>query len=102
MASDRLARLQISFSVYLVGFDVNISAAALLNTNPGLELILGTRAGARLLLTDLAMLNSSLQEAAWTRFQVELQTKVREDFTITEKAPTRTFSWLKAYLHFYI
>ena len=27
---------------------------------------------------------------------VELQTKVREDFTITEKAPTRAFSWLKA------
>ena len=51
MASDRLARLQLSFSVYLVGFDVNISASALLNTNPGLELILGTRAGARLLLT---------------------------------------------------
>ena len=25
----------------------------------------------------------------------ELQTKVREDFTITEKVPTRTFSWLK-------
>ena len=23
----------------------------------------------------------------------ELQTKVREDFTITEKAPTRAFSW---------
>ena len=28
--------------------------------------------------------------------QVELETKVHEDFTITEKAPTRTFSWLKA------
>ena len=28
--------------------------------------------------------------------QVELQTNVREDFTITEKAPTRAFSWLKA------
>ena len=28
---------------------------------------------------------------------LELQTKVREDFTITEKAPTMTFSsWLKA------
>ena len=26
---------------------------------------------------------------------VELQTKVREVFTITEKAPTTTFSWLK-------
>ena len=82
MASDRLARLQLSFSVYLVGYDVNISASALLNTNPGLELSLDTRAGARLLLTDLTMLNPSLQEAVWTRFQVELQTKVREDFTI--------------------
>ena len=29
---------------------------------------------------------------------VELETKVREDFTITEKAPTRVFSWLKACL----
>ena len=96
MASDRLARLQLSFSVYLVGYDVNISASALLNTNPGLELSLDTRAGARLLLTDLTMLYSSLQEATWTRFQVELQMKVREDFTITEKDPIRALSWLKA------
>ena len=96
MASDRLARLQLSFSVYLVGYDVNISASALLNTNPGLELSLDTRAGARLLLTDLTMLYSSLQEGVWTRFQVELQMKVREDFTITEKDPTRALSWLKA------
>ena len=28
-------------------------------------------------------------------WRLELQTKVREDFTIKEKAPTRTFSWLK-------
>ena len=28
--------------------------------------------------------------------KVELQTKVREDFTIAEKAPTKAFSWLKA------
>ena len=27
---------------------------------------------------------------------VELQTKVREDFTIAENALTRAFSWLKA------
>ena len=27
---------------------------------------------------------------------VELQTKVREDFIIMKKAPTRAFSWLKA------
>ena len=27
---------------------------------------------------------------------LELQTEVHEDFTITEKAPTRAFSWLKA------
>ena len=27
---------------------------------------------------------------------LELQTEVREDFTITEKAPNRAFSWLKA------
>ena len=26
---------------------------------------------------------------------IELQTKVREDFTITEKVPTMAFSWLK-------
>ena len=29
-------------------------------------------------------------------FILELQTKVREDFTIKEKAPTRAISWLKA------
>ena len=28
--------------------------------------------------------------------KVGLQTKIREEFTITEKAPTRAFSWLKA------
>ena len=28
--------------------------------------------------------------------KVELQTKVREDFTIAERAPTKAFSWLKA------
>ena len=27
---------------------------------------------------------------------LDLQTKVREDFTIMEKASTRAFSWLKA------
>ena len=27
---------------------------------------------------------------------VELQTKVSEDFTITEEAPTRAFLWLRA------
>ena len=30
------------------------------------------------------------------RYQVELRTKVLEDFTITAKAPTRAFSWLNA------
>ena len=35
--------------------------------------------------------------------QAELQTKLREDFTITEKDPIRAFSWLKAlsYLRHY-
>ena len=27
---------------------------------------------------------------------LEVDTKIREDFTITEKAPTRAFTWLKA------
>ena len=27
---------------------------------------------------------------------LELQTKIREDFTITEKVPTRAYFWLKA------
>ena len=36
---------------------------------------------------------------SYDAFQVELQTKVREDFTITEKAPSRAFSWLKALSH---
>ena len=35
----------------------------------------------------------SLNPLAWI---LELQTKVREDFTMTEKAPTRAFSWLKS------
>ena len=30
---------------------------------------------------------------------VELQRKVREDFTITEKAPLKAFSWLKTVSH---
>ena len=30
------------------------------------------------------------------RCRVELQTEVPEDFKITEKVPTRAFSWLKA------
>ena len=29
-------------------------------------------------------------------FRLELQTKDREDFTITEKAPTRAFFWFNA------
>ena len=33
---------------------------------------------------------------ATSAFGVEVQTKVREDFTITEKAHTWAFSWLKA------
>ena len=32
---------------------------------------------------------------SYDAFQVGFQTKVREDFTITEKAPSRAFSWLK-------
>ena len=31
------------------------------------------------------------------QWSVELQTKVTEDFTITEKAPTRAFSCLKCF-----
>ena len=37
---------------------------------------------------------SSILSPAHT-YTLELQTKVREYFTITEKAPTRAFSWLK-------
>ena len=32
----------------------------------------------------------------WPKVHTELQSKVREDFTIMEKAPTSAFSWLKA------
>ena len=32
----------------------------------------------------------------WDYFKIELQTKVREDFTIMEKAPSRPSSWLTA------
>ena len=34
---------------------------------------------------------------SYDAFQVGFQTKVREDFTITEKAPTRAFSWKSAF-----
>ena len=35
-------------------------------------------------------------------FRVELQTNLREDFTITEKALTKAFSFLKAATRIYI
>ena len=34
-------------------------------------------------------------DTEWTGSQVELQTKFRKVFTITEKAPTRALTWLK-------
>ena len=37
----------------------------------------------------------STQPSWQAGLRLELQTKIREDFTITEKAPTRSFSWLK-------
>ena len=40
--------------------------------------------------------NLELEPASSGRYGFELQMKVREDFTITEKASTRAFSWLKA------
>ena len=36
------------------------------------------------------------RRAATLQWSVELQAKVSKDCTITEKAPTRAFSWLKA------
>ena len=36
------------------------------------------------------------KESPFHEYRIELQTNVREIFTITEKAPTRDFSWLKA------
>ena len=38
-------------------------------------------------------LNYNEVSTAWS---LELQTKVKRRFVITEKAPTRAFSWLKA------
>ena len=38
-----------------------------------------------------------LTEASLAHQPLELQTKVREDFTITEMAPTRAFSHLRHY-----
>ena len=35
-------------------------------------------------------------ESSDSGYTVELQTNLREDFTITERAPTRAFSWLKS------
>ena len=38
-----------------------------------------------------------LAEGCYPWYLLELQTKVREDFTITKKAPTWAYSWLKAF-----
>ena len=40
--------------------------------------------------------HAAVTQSVVTINAVELQIKVREDFTIMEKAPTRAFSWLKA------
>ena len=47
--------------------------------------------------TDLLELEKlpEISDEERDRLKVELQTNFREDFTITEKAPTRAFSWLK-------
>ena len=48
-------------------------------------------------LVMLASVNTRASELrlSWAGWSLELQTKVREYFTITEKAPTRAFSLLK-------
>ena len=49
-------------------------------------------------LVMLASVNTRASELrlSWAGWSLELQTKVREYFTTTEKAPTRAFSLLKA------
>ena len=49
--------------------------------------------------TDLLELEKlpEISDEERDRLKVELQTNFREDFTITEKAPTRAFSWLKVH-----
>ena len=48
--------------------------------------------------TDLLELEKlpEISDEERDRLKVELQTNFREDFTITEKAPTMAFSWLRA------
>ena len=43
----------------------------------------------------LATLDNTVYLFGGQLLLLELQTMAREDFTITEKAPTRAFSWLK-------
>ena len=46
----------------------------------------------------MKLVSAKFCETLHTRASNEGYTKAREDFTITEKAPTRPFSWLKAIL----
>ena len=64
----------------------------------GLE-VSGCREEDRLVAAVLALyLTRSLVTSGYVRlvYTIELETNLREDFAITEKAPTRVFSWLKA------
>ena len=50
------------------------------------------------MLNEKGETSSFIANGEWAllgEFLLQLDTKVREDFTITEKAPTSAFSWLK-------
>ena len=47
---------------------------------------------------EMRVIRCSTAEKINGGWLVDLQTKVHDNFTITEKAPTRAFSWLKVCL----
>ena len=54
------------------------------------------------MLNEKGETSSFIANGEWAllgEFLLQLDTKIREDFTITEKAPTRDFSWLKVLSH---
>ena len=61
-----------------------------LNLHSGMETVLS--------IPQTKLIQSGLVETALccNMFPLELQTKVREDITITENTPTKAFSWLNA------
>ena len=75
--------------------EVSLQAAALASAAPGTAATLARRRAGRRLEPDTSRLVFDMAQVTGDDTALELQTKVCEYFTITEKAPTWDFSWLK-------